>query len=343
MEETIGYMSHEGIRIITIIKTPFYGIIMPMYKSSGQNSGFGGTWFPFKGIGYNKFTKPMYNDEATINEGWLSDHDSKDWQKCLKQWKDLFARLGNLDGLACSYIMGEGELWTKELWDGSYFFDKLVAYLPDVFIKALCNRIIEPIDIPRASAIYTNINDVNDWFCRRIKILVPNYKDYSRAPNLYDSEIKEPNKLILTKEMSYLNMDTANEKRGKYEIEKQRYTYGNQRNIFKQKNYLRIQSYSKYYSKSYMDNMYTLVKDVEVRESLQNKLKWDSKIYNSIGKDVENKQMIINALEASFQSAIRSAELRNYITDVQYSAAKARLNLPVPSYIDKNTGILHKR
>jgi hypothetical protein len=140
---------------------------IPFYKSSGINSSFKNTWFPFFGIEETKdpfypigcYKKPI----SRLNDGVFSALLARFFPSNGYQPHMLHQRFSDISALLISSLLGGG------LWDtinGKQLKNEILLRYPGYFNKQNKRKIITD----ENAKIITQDKEVNEWLCNQANI-----------------------------------------------------------------------------------------------------------------------------------------------------------------------------
>ncbi len=144
--------------------TSIYGL--PFYCSSGANSNFDGTWFPFYGISpYRSFVKKMTADN-TLPEMFYTLFAPSVGYQAYKVNSDLAARFGSLACLLLSSCFGGG------LWNTAQGM-KLLAHLKEIHADFYRDWPTMLLNDPEKIVNEDNLFYINNWLVSKAHVTEP--------------------------------------------------------------------------------------------------------------------------------------------------------------------------
>lgn len=149
---------------------------MPFYCSSGKNSGFSDTWFPFYGIDRMGIFVKRFQDDGTLPEQFYKQFSPAScYDRAASQ---LPARFGSLIGLLISSILGGG-LWQSKA--GGQLMGHLQETYPLFYENAPEFEFVES----RNRYCKENTFLINDWIKQQARIV-----NISHVPKCFPTSIE---------------------------------------------------------------------------------------------------------------------------------------------------------
>ncbi len=156
-------------RLVTVVET------YPFYKSTGTNSDYPNTWFPFHGFNVSGSGAMFAKLHANLdNLSWLANSPYE-----LSKENELLNRFGGIDGICISYLMGGG-FWDTEQGKtiGKALEEKYSSLIGDLKPKVseIKKDLQSSASIPSFECtvsqipieqIKQNYDSLNNWLCQK--------------------------------------------------------------------------------------------------------------------------------------------------------------------------------